>query len=82
MSRPSFSPEMTVPEALMAGHPAQRVFVAHRTACVGCDLARFCTLRDVAWTYGLSLETLVAELEDAARTDPLHPKGERHENDV
>lgn len=32
-------------------------------ACVGCSLARFCGLRDVAVTYKLDLDELIRELE-------------------
>ena len=79
MSRASLIPETTVPDALAFAQGAPRVFIAHRTACVGCALARFCTLRDVATTYGLAVDALVAELENAALIDPLHFKGVRHE---
>ncbi len=68
-----------VPEALAYASGASRIFIAHRTACVGCALARFCTLRDVALTYGLSLEALLAELENAALADSKPPIGARHE---
>jgi hypothetical protein len=44
------------------------VFVARRTACVGCYLAGFCTLGDVAKTYGFSLEEFLGELDGAANT--------------
>ncbi len=58
-----FSPRSTVADALRCGAPVASVFMRHRTACVGCSLARFCSLRDVAATYELDLELLVQELE-------------------
>ncbi len=68
-----------VPEALAYASGAPRIFIAHRTACVGCALGRFCTLRDVALTYGLSLEALLAELENAALADSVPLIGAPHE---
>ena len=79
MSCRPLTPETPVPEALSYGPQAARVFIAHRTACVGCGLARFCTLQDVAWTYDLPLEALLVELEHAAQNERLHAKGVRHE---
>ncbi len=79
MSHPSLTSETSVPEALAYSAAAPGIFIAHHTACVGCPLGRFCTLRDVALTYGLSLEALLAELENAALADPNPSEGVRHE---
>lgn len=51
-------------EAVLARCPScAMAFVRHRTACAGCTLARFCTLRDVAASYAIPLADLVATLE-------------------
>ena len=51
-------------EAVLARCPScAMAFVRHRTACAGCTLARFCTLRDVAQSYAIPLADLVAALE-------------------
>jgi hybrid cluster-associated redox disulfide protein len=42
---------------------ASRIFIQHKTICVGCPLARFCTLGEVATVYGLDLQTFLNELE-------------------
>ncbi len=63
MDEQPISPETRVAEALRLAPTAAKVFIRHRTACVGCSLARFCSLRDVAATYGLELPQLVDELE-------------------
>ena len=59
------SPSTTVAEVLAPYPTAAGLFVARRTACVGCYMTRFCTLRDVAAIYGWELEDLIAELGDA-----------------
>ncbi len=79
MSCLSFPPDMTVQQALAAAGGLSKVFTGHRTACVGCYLARFCTLSDVAKTYGLALDDFTAELEQAALADPLYTTGAIHE---
>lgn len=57
-----FSAGTTVAEALDGKAGTSAVFIRHDTACVGCYLARFCTLLDVADIYGLSLKELLGEL--------------------
>jgi hybrid cluster-associated redox disulfide protein len=42
------------------------VFMKHKTKCVGCFMQQFCTLKDVAATYGLSLETLIEDVLSAS----------------
>ncbi len=69
MSCQPFSSNTTVQQALDAAQGTDKVFNQHRTACVGCYLARFCTLQDVARAYSLPLDPLVAELQEAALID-------------
>jgi hybrid cluster-associated redox disulfide protein len=58
----SISAKSTVNE-LLAAHPqTAMVFLALRTSCVGCYLARFCTLEDVARTYELTVQDLLERL--------------------
>ena len=68
MDERRISPGTTVAEALRTAGRVQQVFIRRRTACVGCSLARFCSLQDVAATYELDLEALLRELEQAADT--------------
>ena len=75
MSHLTFSPDTTVPEAMSAARSIPGVFNAHRTFCVGCSLARFCTLADVARMYGLSLDALLDELRQAALADTTQSIG-------
>jgi hypothetical protein len=68
MSVPLFSSNLTVAETLQQKKETSRVFIARRTACIGCYLARFCTLEDVAKTYGFSLADFMHEMQSAAQT--------------
>jgi hybrid cluster-associated redox disulfide protein len=66
MEPASPSCEMTV-EIVLRDWPATiEVFLARRLACIGCPMARFCTLDDVARAYKLSREALMAALIERA----------------
>ena len=65
MNQQPLTPELTVAQVLEGSNTIPIVFLQHRTACVGCYLARFCTLRDVANTYELPLDEF---LDDAHLT--------------
>ncbi len=82
MKHPPLSLETTVPEALAATNCSTGVFRKHRTACVGCYLARFCTLRDVANTYGLSPEAFLSDLERAAEAKSIPDTGAQNEDSL
>jgi hypothetical protein len=69
MTAPLYSPNLTVARALQTGQDASTVFVAWKTACVGCYLASFCTLDDVVKTYRIPLDEFLGELETAARSN-------------
>ena len=50
---------------LLANEPrAARVLLDHRMHCAGCPIAPFETLADICVIYGVSLEQLIAELQD------------------
>ena len=54
---------MTVEEALTA-HPALAgLFVRRRMLCVGCDIARFHTLREAVLTYEFDLDEFREEAQ-------------------
>ena len=42
---------------------ANRLFIAHHLDCIGCRLARFCTLEDVSRHYPLDLQTFITDLQ-------------------
>ena len=56
----------TVSEILQRCHETRQIFIERKTLCLGCYLARFCSLKDVAQVYGLKTETLVHEIQNAA----------------
>lgn len=54
---------------LLRGHPeVATLFRQRRTACVGCHMAGFCTIEDVALAYGLDVADLQSEIRDATGT--------------
>jgi len=55
------------------------VFFALETACVGCQLARFCTLADVAATYQISPDLLLGKIQAAIRENLSIQPGGFHE---
>ncbi len=57
--------DLTVAELLNRWRVTASVFVTRRMACVGCPLSSFETLDKVAAVYGLPLEILLVELEQA-----------------
>lgn len=56
----------TVFEILQTCPEVSQVFLEKKTSCVGCYMARFCNLKDVARVYSLDTETLVYEIQQAA----------------
>jgi hypothetical protein len=68
MDKLGFYPEFTVADVLENNSGAARVFIGNKTACLGCYLARFCTLKDVAKTYSLKLEEFIEQLGEAVQS--------------
>ena len=56
-------------------------FVNRRMLCVGCELARFHSLREAALACGVDLDDLLCELATAISSDSEFPNEERHESD-
>jgi hybrid cluster-associated redox disulfide protein len=54
--------QMTVDQVLQAWPQAFSVFMRHKTKCPGCFMQQFCTLKEVADTYQLSVEKLIDEI--------------------
>ena len=72
---PLYSPSLTVAQALLANESVSAVLISRKTACVGCYVARFCTLQEVANAYGLPLDDFLDELQRAAQSHPSVPRG-------
>jgi hybrid cluster-associated redox disulfide protein len=58
--------DMTVAEVLEQWPEAVSVFQEYKTACVGCSMAPFDTMVDVAREYDLELPEIMAALDWAA----------------
>ncbi|MGZ9167111.1 MAG: hypothetical protein ACXW4U_18220 [Anaerolineales bacterium] len=56
--------QLTVDKVLKKWPQAFSVFMKYRTKCPGCFMQQFCTLKDVADTYQLSLENLIEDLNN------------------
>lgn len=66
MDTPTICPTLTVDEVLQKCPRAFQVFLKNKTRCPGCFMQHFCTLKEVAETYQLSVEELIEELENAS----------------
>ena len=55
--------QLTVEEILKKWPQTFSIFKNRNTGCIGCFLQRFCTLQDVAETYGVSLQEMKRDLE-------------------
>ncbi len=62
MDHDQFHLQQTVQEVLREHPSTNRAFRSLKTQCVGCPLARFCTLKDVAEAYSIPPQTLLDEL--------------------
>jgi len=56
------SPTLTVAELFRQWPQSPKVFLRHRFACIGCLMAPFDTLTDVARNYQVDLDELRKEL--------------------
>lgn len=54
--------ETKVADLLRSNPQAVKFFIHQQTACVGCYLAKFCTLADVINTYQLNKQSFLEEL--------------------
>jgi hypothetical protein len=71
-----FRPKLTVAATLEKNARVFKVFMQNKTKCIGCYLARFCTLQDVAATYNLELESFMAQLQQTVQSDQIQIKKE------
>jgi hypothetical protein len=62
MNRGMAISETSVADVLNFSPKAIRFFIDQGTACAGCSLARFCTLKDVVKIFGLDEELFIDEL--------------------
>jgi hybrid cluster-associated redox disulfide protein len=65
MSEMELSADLTIAEVQDQWPQTVTVFRDLAAACVGCDLASFCTVTDAAKEYQIPLERLLADLQAA-----------------
>ena len=63
MDSPTFRLDQTVQEVLSAWPETRRAFRALKTSCIGCYLARFCSLQDVAEAYQIPAADLLDAMD-------------------
>lgn len=80
MAQRELTAHTTLAEGLNRAPQIARVFVRHRMACVGCVMAPFETIADVAAVYHLPLECFLAELQQAARSIEQSPTNNHRRN--
>jgi hybrid cluster-associated redox disulfide protein len=66
MDTPMIHTDLKVGEVLQKWPGAFSVFMQNKTKCPGCFMQHFCTLKDVAETYEISLEEIIRDLERVA----------------
>jgi hybrid cluster-associated redox disulfide protein len=66
MDTPAIPIHLTVDEVLQRWPRAFSIFMRNKTKCPGCFMQHFCTLKDVAETYQISPEELVAEIKNVS----------------
>ena len=66
MDTPAIHIHLTVDKVLQKRPGAFSIFMKNKTKCPGCFMQQFCTLKDVAETYQISPEELVAEIENVS----------------
>jgi len=66
MDTPIIHLQLTVKEVLQRWPSAFSVFTKNKTKCPGCFMQQFCTLKEVAETYQIPPEKLIAEIENVS----------------
>jgi hybrid cluster-associated redox disulfide protein len=66
MDTPMIHIDLKVGEVLQKWPGAFSVFMQNKTKCPGCFMQHFCTLKDVAETYEISLEEIIRDIERVA----------------
>ncbi len=74
MHHDPFHLQQTVQEVLKESPSTCKAFRSLKTQCVGCPLARFCTLKDVAEAYSIPPQALLEELAAEASEKSVRSK--------
>jgi len=71
MDTPLIHIRLTVEEVLQKWPQTFSVFMKNKTKCPGCFLQHFCTLKDVAETYQILPNELIAEIERVSNSETI-----------
>jgi hypothetical protein len=63
--------KLRVADLLDAFPRAVAFFYSHKTACIGCYLARFCSLEDVIEAYRIDRGSSLSELATLLESQPI-----------
>lgn len=74
MAEKLIHPEISVAEVMERWPETASVFLKHRTACIGCELASFDSLADAARNYQLSVDELLNDLEESILKPDMESK--------
>jgi hybrid cluster-associated redox disulfide protein len=58
---------LTVGEVLQTWPQTFSIFMKHKMQCPGCFMQKFCTLKEVAETYQVSVEDLMEEIMNVSK---------------
>ena len=75
MEQPKLAPDLMVADVLACWPQTIAVFIRRRMACVGCPIAPFETLAEVAAIYELDLACFLHELEQAIGREERRSRG-------
>ncbi|HSA78269.1 MAG TPA: hypothetical protein VLG72_05360 [Nitrospirota bacterium] len=73
MNATQIEAQLTVDKILQKWPRTFSVLMKYKTKCPGCFMQQFCTLKDVADTYQLSLDNLIDEINNVSLED-IQPK--------
>ncbi|MEJ2710283.1 MAG: hypothetical protein P8074_21915 [Anaerolineales bacterium] len=80
MTDKQIHPEISVAEVMARWPETAAVFLKHRTACIGCELASFDSLADAARNYQLPVEKLLNDLEKSIQKHGAESKRREQSN--
>jgi hypothetical protein len=64
MERLNLSPQTLIAD-LLANSPAMiQLFLQWKTDCVGCSMAKFCTVADLCTYYQMELESVLSQIRE------------------
>ena len=70
MEQPLLTTDLMIADVLARWPQTVSVFLRHHMICVGCGMARFETLSEIASVYDLDLNGLLHELRQVIETAP------------